>query len=159
MQRRIRTACYVLLLSLAMVITVNINTEASSNLPIVDGSYLTHDSESIGYACLTKGLDYLAGYSKVIRKGSGLLYAGGTTLARHTVESVQVSVMVERVKQEGDPWEFVDGWHTESIEATRASTFKLLYVEGGYYYRARCTHSAGEDMSSSFTNGVYIEEP
>ena len=30
---------------------------------------------------------------------------------------------------------------------------------GHYYYRVRCIHSAGQDMSSSFTNGVYIEEP
>ena len=32
-------------------------------------------------------------------------------------------------------------------------------VEGDYYYRVRCIHSANDDMSSSFTNGVYIEEP
>ncbi len=31
-----------------------------------------------------------------------------------------------------------------------------LYV-GGYYYRVVCVHSAGNDMSSSFTNGLFFE--
>ena len=43
--------------------------------------------------------------------------------------------------------------------ADRVSSKKYLDVEGDYYYRVRCIHSAGQDMSSSFTNGVYIEEP
>ena len=33
-----------------------------------------------------------------------------------------------------------------------------MEVEGGYYYRVRCIHSANDDVSSSFTNGVYVEE-
>ena len=45
------------------------------------------------------------------------------------------------------------------MNADRVSSKKYMDVEGDYYYRVRCTHSAGEDMSSSFTNGVYIEEP
>ncbi len=32
-----------------------------------------------------------------------------------------------------------------------------MEVEGDWYYRVRCIHSAGEDISSSFTNGVFIE--
>ena len=34
----------------------------------------------------------------------------------------------------------------------------MLEVEGGYYYRVQCTHSANDDVSSSFTDGVYVEE-
>ena len=41
----------------------------------------------------------------------------------------------------------------------RVASNRSLDVEGGYYYRVRCTHAANSDMSSSFTNGVYIEEP
>ena len=47
-----------------------------------------------------------------------------------------------------------------SLENTdRVSSKKYLDVEGDYYYRVRCVHSANEDVSSSFTDGVYIEEP
>ena len=43
--------------------------------------------------------------------------------------------------------------------ADRVSSKKYLDVEGDYYYRVKCVHSAGEDISSSFTDGIYIEEP
>ena len=43
--------------------------------------------------------------------------------------------------------------------ADRASSKKYVDVEGDYYYRVRCVHSANDDVSSSFTDGVYIEEP
>ena len=53
-----------------------------------------------------------------------------------------------------------------STDTQAASSVKVIDgsqltkdVEGDYYYRVRCIHSAGQDMSSSFTNGVYIEEP
>ena len=39
----------------------------------------------------------------------------------------------------------------------RANSNRTLYVEGDYYYRVRCTHVANSDMSSSFTDGIYIE--
>ena len=41
----------------------------------------------------------------------------------------------------------------------RVSAKKYLDVEGDYYYRVRTIHSANQDKSSSFTDGVYIEEP
>ena len=41
----------------------------------------------------------------------------------------------------------------------RVASNRSLDVEGGYYYRVRCTHAANSDMSSSFTDGIYIEEP
>ncbi len=56
-------------------------------------------------------------------------------------------------------WSFYDSWNKFLENADRVSSKKYMDVEGDYYYRVRCTHSAGEDMSSSFTNGVYIEEP
>ena len=40
----------------------------------------------------------------------------------------------------------------------RVGSNRTLEVEGGYYYRVRCIHSANDDVSSSFTDGVYVEE-
>ena len=46
----------------------------------------------------------------------------------------------------------------ESHDTDRVGANKIMEVEGGYYYRVQCVHSANDDVSSSFTNGVYVEE-
>lgn len=151
--------CMMLLVS-GMVSNMKVEVKAASDIPMVDGSYLTYDAESIGYATsLTRGVDLLNGYSKVVKLGVEKIYAGGTTAAAHTVDTVKIAVMVERTVAEGEPWEFVDGWQKTNLNADRVSSNRQLNVDGGYYYRVRCTHSANDDVSSSFTDGIYIEEP
>ena len=127
---------------------------------MIDGSYLTHEEESVGYDTkVTRGVDLLAGYSKVVRLGPGVLYAGGSTIAAHVVDEVGISVLVERAQEGDEEWEFYDGWQKFNQNIDKVSDNRRLEVEGGYYYRVRCIHSANSDMSSSFTNGVFIEEP
>ncbi|WP_392391170.1 hypothetical protein [Mordavella massiliensis] len=108
---------------------------------------------------MTRGADLQTGYSKIVRLGPGVIYAGGTTIAQHEVESVKVGVMVERAKDENDDWHYVDTWQKENKNAISVSSNKRIEVEGDWYYRVRCVHSAGNDMSSSYTDGIYIEEP
>lgn len=134
-------------------------TKSIEALPVmVDGSYLIKDEESVGATTpMTRGEDLMTGYSKVRRLGAGEIYAGGTTIASHVVDRIGVGVIVERA-QEGDTvWEFYEGWQKFNENTDRVSASKRLKVEGGYYYRTRCIHSAGEDMSSSFTDGVYVQ--
>lgn len=106
---------------------------------------------------MTRGEDLMTGYSKVRRIGAGEIYAGGTTIASHAVDRIGVGVIVERAKEEDTSWSFYDTWQKFNENTDRVSSSKRLKVEGGYYYRVRCTHSAGVDMSSSFTNGVYVQ--
>lgn len=142
------------------VFYINKKFVCCGNRPIIDGSYLTHDNESIGYDTkITRGEDLLTGYSKCVVMGPGKLYAGGTTIAAHTVQSVQVAVTIERAQEGDTTWEIYDGWHKESLNTDRVGSNRSLDVEGGYYYRARSTHAANSDVSSSFTNGIYVEEP
>ena len=101
----------------------------------------------------------LAGYSKVGRMGPGLVYAGGSTIAAHVVDEVGIAVIVERAKEGDDHWTYYDSWQKFNYNIDKVSANRQLKVEGDYYYRVRCTHSANSDMSSSFTNGVYIPEP
>ena len=125
---------------------------------VIDGSVLTHDEESIGYDTKgTRGVDLMTGYSKCTKLGRGRIYAGGTKNARQVVDSVQIAVMVERAKEEDTEWSYYDGWQKENKNTNRAMSNRTLYVDGDYYYRVRCTHVANSDMSSSFTNGVYVE--
>lgn len=160
MKKRIVSSLSVLALVLTLVTSTWVSVEAADSTPMLDGSYLTQEDESIGTDVkLTRGEDLQTGYSKLVRLGPGVIYAGGTTIAEHTVESVQVSVMVERALDEEDDWHYVTEWRAENTNADSVNTSKRLEVDGGYYYRVRCTHSAGNDLSSSFTNGIYIEEP
>ena len=95
----VSTAC-VIIIVVGLFLSCNKNLYASEDRPMIDGSYLTHDNESIGYDTkITRGEDLLTGYSKCVRLGPGKIYAGGTTFAAHVVDSVQIAVTVERAKK------------------------------------------------------------
>ena len=158
--KRCMSICCVFAMALGLSFGVSTDTQAASGVKVIDGSKLTTDAESIGYnQKVARGEDLLTGYSKIVRMGPGQIYAGGTTLASHEVERIGIGVMIERAKEEDTEWSFYDSWQKFNENADRVSSKKYLDVEGDYYYRVRCVHSAGQDMSSSFTDGVYIEEP
>jgi hypothetical protein len=158
--KRCMSICCVCAMALGLSLGVSTDTQAASSVKVIDGSQLTKDAESIGYnQKVARGEDLLTGYSKIVRMGPGEIYAGGTTLASHEVKRIGIGVIIERAKEEDTKWSFYDTWQKFNENADRASSKKYLDVEGDYYYRVRCLHSANDDMSSSFTDGVYIEEP
>lgn len=158
--KRCMSICCVFAMAVGLSFGVSTDTQAASSVKVIDESKLTTDAESIGYnQKVARGEDLLTGYSKIVRMGPGQIYAGGTTIAEREVERIGVGVMIERAKEEDTEWSFYDSWNKFLENADRVSSKKYLDVEGDYYYRVRCIHSAGQDMSSSFTNGVYIEEP
>lgn len=160
MRKRIISVCFAVMLMMGLTITADFPTSANESKPMLDGSYLTCEDESTGIAgSKTRGVDLQAGYSKLRDMHDGTIYAGGTTIAQHDVESVKVSVIVERAKNADDYWHFVDSWQKENKNTFSVSTSKMIDVDAGWYYRVRCIHSAGNDMSSSYTNGLLIEEP
>ena len=161
-KRRLLSFCctFALLVGMVMISTVDSQAALDSEELMIDGSYLTHDDESVGYDTkITRGVDLLTGYSKCVRVGPGKFYGGGSTIAAHTVEDIGVGVSVERAKKGDDRWTGYRAWLKFNQDADRVASSKMLDVDGGYYYRVSCTHSANSDVSSSFTHGVYIEEP
>ena len=158
--KRCMSICCVFAMALGLSFGVSTDTQAASSVKVIDGSKLKTDAESIGYnQKVARGEDLLTGYSKIVRMGPGEIYAGGTTIAERAVERIGISVIIERAKEEDTKWTFYDSWNKFLENTDRVSSKKYLDVEGDYYYRVRCTHSAADDMGSSFTNGVYIEEP
>ena len=158
--KRCMSICCVFAMALGLSFGVSTDTQAASSVKVIDGSKLTTDAESTGYnQKVARGEDLLTGYSKIVRMGPGEIYAGGTTIAVHNVERIGIGVVIERAKEEDTEWSFYDTWQKFNENADRVSSKKYLDVEGDYYYRVKCVHSAGEDISSSFTNGIYIEEP
>ena len=161
-KRRLLSFCCTcaLLVGMVMISTVDSQAALDSEELMIDGSYLTHDDESVGYDTkITRGVDLLTGYSKCVRVGPGKFYGGGSTIAAHTVEDIGVGVSVERAKKGDDRWTGYRAWLKFNQDADRVASSKMLDVDGGYYYRVSCTHSANSDVSSSFTDGIYIEEP
>ena len=163
-RKRRTSAVVVLLLSFSLLAIAPTDTQAAEGtkptkeLPMIDGSYLIKEEEAIGATTpMTRGEDLMTGYSKVRRLGAGEIYAGGTTIASHTVERIGVAVIVERAKEEDTSWSFYDSWQKFNENTDRVSTGKRMMVEGDYYYRVRCTHSAGNDLGSSFTDGIFIK--
>ena len=156
-----RKRCLSLMAMLTLLVFIcGVNVDASENQSMIDGSYLTHEEESIGYAVpLTRGEDLMTGYSKSSRLGAGVLHAGGTTIAAHVCDEVGVSVIVERAVEGDTSWAYYDAWEVVNTNATRASSGLRLEVEGEYYYRVRCFHWANDDVSTSQTAGVFIESP
>lgn len=160
MKKKIISVCFAAMLMVGLTITAEFPTNANESKPMLDGSYLTCEDESTGIAgAVTRGADLQAGYSKLRDLGNGTIYAGGTTIANHDVELVKVAVIVERAKDADDYWHFVDSWQKENKNTFTVSTSKMLEAEGDWYYRVRCIHSAGNDISSSFTDGLYIDVP
>ena len=161
-KRRLLSFCctFALLVGMVMISTVDSQAALDSEELMIDGSYLTHDDESVGYDTkITRGVDLLTGYSKCVRVGPGKFYGGGSTIAAHTVDDIGVGVSVERAKKGDDRWTGYRAWLKFNQDADRVASSKMLDVDGGYYYRVSCTHSANSDVSSSFTDGIYIEEP
>ena len=157
MKKKIVSVCLTALLVGGLSMTSMQEARAAEG-KMIDGSKLTHEEESIGYDTkITRGEDLLTGYSKCTKLGKGKIYAGGTTIAAQVVKSVQIVVIVERAKEDDTEWSYYDDWRKENKNTNRAMSNRTLYVDGGYYYRVRCTHVSNSDMSSSFTDGIYID--
>lgn len=157
MKKKIMSVCLTAMLVGGLSMTSMQEARAAEG-KVIDGSELTHEGESIGYDTkITRGEDLLTGYSKCTKLDHGKIYAGGTTVARQVVKSVQIAIIVERAKEEDKEWSYYDNWKKENKNTNRAMSNRTLYVDGGYYYRVRCTHVANSDMSSSFTDGIYID--
>ena len=160
MKRRLLSLCCIILLVFGLVSGTVIDSQAAEEQSVIDGSYLTEDEESVGYDTkITRGEDLLTGYSKCVVMGPGKLYAGGCTIATRTVKDVGLSVSIERAQKGDDRWTGYTAWQKFNENVDRVASSKMLEVEGGYYYRVRCTHSANGDLSSSFTDGVFVEKP
>lgn len=160
MRKRVVSGICALVLIFGLMMSTGLDTKASDNRPMLDGSYLTNETESTGTDIkITRGEHLQYGYSKIRKASPGVIYVGGTTVGEHTCKVIQVAVIVQRAKWEDEEWETVATFHKENTDADLVSITEKLEVEGGWYYRVKCIHSADGDMSDSYTNGLLVEEP
>lgn len=112
-------------------------------------------AEQIGYITVQpRGVYLQSGFSKISKPGDGKITAGGNTTAQKVVSEVSIDVFVER-KVNGS-WSHYTSWTSTKNNAIAVTSYKTLKVPKGYYYRVKCVHYANSDVSSSYTNGIYI---
>ena len=123
----------------------------------VDGSYLLDDATesivTVDYPA--RGVYLKSGTSTLTKKGSGIVGAGGNTIAQRTVKRVFIGVRVQRL--ENGNWASYKYWSAENKNDVSVYSSKLLNVRKGYYYRVYSTHIADSDRTGSYTNGLWID--
>lgn len=112
-------------------------------------------NEQIGYmTSQTRGVYLQSGYSKISKAGDGKITVGGNTTAQKVVSEISINVNVER-KVNGS-WEHYTSWTATRKNAIAINSSRTMTVPKGYSYRVRSVHYANSDVSSSYTNGMYV---
>lgn len=129
--------------------------EAESQEIVVDGSYLLEELESshIVYSPL-RGYYIARGTGSITMPSAGVITANGNTTAYVSVSSIKVTVMVQRYVS--GSWVSVTSWTAENTNAYSVTTSKTLSVTSKYYYRVKTYHTAGGELLTGYTNGIWV---
>ena len=136
--------------------------DSETEVKKVDGSYLTTEDSSTGYTTngITRGKYLMTGDCTISKAGRGRVYAYGSTTANQEVNYIATIVHVDRYLEDVDEWGQVYAWAEDVENDIFLSTAKTVYVEGGYYYRVRTRHIAGDEYpyeeTASVTNGIWV---
>lgn len=155
-----------MLCSIAILCTLLTGTafaqEETTELKMVDGSYLTHEDRSDGTSVPegARGEYLMQGACSISKAGLTRIYAYASTTATQVVNYMQTIVYVERYNAEKDAWGQVYYWYVEDHDDYYMSTDAAVVVEPGYYYRVRAIHIAGDqypyEETASYTDGIYV---
>lgn len=159
MKRRIRVFLVpLMLLMFLMVGTTDASAEESG--VVVDGSKLTHElqAEGIAYPRL-RGKYFSNGAGRITVTGYRQVMLTGDTIARQNVDSVKVTIHLQRL--EGNNWVTIASYGPTVKYNTYYVTVSRTYsVAGGYYYRMTGSHTVIEgdafESAVSSTNGVWV---
>ena len=144
----------IMMIGVLAVLGQGFETKAEDAGENIDFSYLQTDDALIGYAeSQTWGVYLASGYSIINKISTTKIGAGGVTNAAVKCK-VTVIPVVERLSN--GTWNYVTSWTVTTSSGYTAMASKSITVGTGYYYRVRCTHSAATDVSSSWTNGLWM---
>lgn len=157
MKKRMKMIAGMLALTVSLCMTPanNVNAMAETwDEPVV--VLTTESDESTGEMVLqTKGQYLQRGISNISEVGLGKISVGGTTIAQQVVDTIKISVMVE--KYVDGKWVSYTSWSATDHNTYKVSTNKTLIVPRGTYYRVYCVHSANSEVGQSDTSGVYVD--
>ena len=133
---------------------------AESAETIVDGSKLTQELQAEGIAYPTlRGKYFNNGGGNITVTGHRQVMVTGDTVARQNVDSVKVTIHLQRL--EGGSWETVASYGpTVKYNTDYVSASRTYSIAGGYYYRMTGSHTVIEngefESAVSSTNGVWV---
>ena len=154
MKRQIMATFMAIVLCLTGLTGGRLDVKAEGESEDVDISNLLTDDALIGYAeCQTRGIYLVGGYSTINKISSTKVGAGGATEAALRC-SVRVSSFLE--KKVSGSWERVASWSQTNNNALSAMISKTVTVSSGYYYRVRGNHYAASDVTSSWTDALWV---
>lgn len=159
MRKRIRlflTPIMLLVCFMASMVFVS----AESTEIVVDGSKLTHEFQAEGIAYPTlRGKYFNNGGGNITVTGYRQVMITGDTVARQNVDSVKVTIHLQRL--EGGSWVTIASYGpTVKYNTYFVSASRTYSVAGGYYYRMTGSHTVIEngefESAASATDGVWV---
>lgn len=160
MRKRIRL--FLIPIMLLVCFAANMaSASAEDTDTVIDGSKLTHELQAEGIAYPTlRGKYFNNGGGGITVTGYRQVLVTGETIARQNVDSVKVTIHLQRL--EGGSWVTIASYGpTVKYNTYYVSASRTYSVSGGYYYRMRGSHTVIEngefESAASATNGVWID--
>ena len=141
------------LLAVSVFVLSPVRVEAMGN-NIKEGSVVISEEMSEGYALhSTKGVYLQSGLSRISKAGAGKVTVTGITFAQQKVDEVTVNVELQYMDKGN--WRTYKMWTKTAKDDISVEFVETLDVDPGIY-KVKSIHSANGDVSSSFTDGLYI---
>ena len=154
MKRKIIALLLVMMLGVCGVYVDGLEARAEDMGEDLDYSLLLTEDALVGNQQSQTWGVYLAEGNSIINKiSSTKIGAGGNTIAAKKCQ-VSVTAIVERLVN--GSWARVTSWTSTTTSGYSASISKSLTVSTGYYYRVRSAHYAASDVSSSWTDALWM---
>lgn len=154
MKRKIIALLLVMMLGVCGVYVDGLEARAEDMGEDLDYSLLLTEDALVGsHQSQTWGVYLAEGNSIINRISSTKIGAGGNTIAAKKCQ-VSVTSIVERLVNGN--WARVTSWTSTTTSGYSATVSKSLTVATGYYYRVRSAHYAASDVSSSWTDALWM---
>ena len=154
MKRKIIALLLVMMLGVCGVYVDGLEARAEDMGEDLDYSLLLTEDALVGSQQSQTWGVYLAEGNSIINKiSSTKIGAGGNTIAAKKCK-VSVTSILERLVNGNCAR--VTSWTSTTTSGYSATVSKSLTVATGYYYRVRSAHYAASDVSSSWTDALWM---
>lgn len=159
MMKKIISTLIMMTMMLTLFVVTPTQVEASevesTEDVLVDGSYLTTDTEStVTVYPRARGVYLLSGSGTITQQSTKVVGVAASTTATMSVSLVKATATLQRYVS--GTWVSVETWESTAYNTNYASLFLQTAVTGGYYYRVLANHWAYTEWTQSATNGIWI---
>lgn len=170
-KRKWRKKLLGVLFSVALTLQLATSVFADETGMLVDGSWLTEDTESSSEELLDFKREVLVenmpvpyttylygGVAKITNAGSGKVNVYGNTKAAVTCDTVKVDIYLQYY--DNGTWTHVNNWNYTVKDTSYIARSRTVSVTKGRYYRIKCYHKITKngvsESCTSVTDGIKI---